>query len=348
MRKSLSAILLAALVAAHANAQKSQGNYNYYLPKTQVRVALLIERTAFTPGMLADYAGQYFKTDAQADPSVSYRIVGATLYAAGVPDTTKQFALEIDKKHSILSIDCDRNGVLRAINTKGQDAAKPAPFKPARKSAAVDPNDYMSQEILASGNRPKMARLVAQEIYDIRDSRNQLSRGEAEFMPKDGEQLRIMMAQLDRQEQALMQVFEGASQVDTTEATIAFTPDKEQPRQMAFRFSKHYGLTANDDLSGAPYYAVVTDEESMAEAPEVDPEAKKHKDDMQLGVSLPGKIRVELTDGRNTIATAEFYAAQYGRVEMLDGSLFGKKLTSQLVIDQATGAVTSLKTQMLE
>ena len=42
------------------------------------------------------------------------------------------------------------------------------------------------------------------------------------------------------------------------------------------------------------------------------------------------------------------WAAQFGQVEMLNGSLFGKKLTSKIVLDSATGAVTELTTEPLD
>lgn len=348
MKNILSTILLAVLTSANANAQKSQGNFTYFLPKTEIHVALLIEKSTYTPGQLADYAELYFKSEAADKPDVSYRIVGLSFSTAGQPDKDKQFDIIVDKKHSILSIDCDRNGVLTAINAKGKSAAPRKPFTPAPKTPQLNPNDYMSQDILSSGNMPKMARLVAQEIYDIRDSRNQLARGEADFMPKDGEQLKIMLKQLDTQENALLQVFEGTTTVDTTETVITFVPGKETAKQILFRFSKHFGLTDSDDLSGAPYYAIVTDENIMAEPPTVDEEVKKQKDDLVMGVNVPGKIRVSITDGKRTLGSMDTYAGQFGRVEMLNGSLFGKKMTSQLTLDAATGSVINLRTEPLE
>ena len=69
---------------------------------------------------------------------------------------------------------------------------------------------------------------------------------------------------------------------------------------------------------------------------------------MIIGINLPGKIKIKLNDGDRTIATYNTYAAQFGNVETLSGSLFGKKLTSQIVLDPATGSVISLKTEPLE
>lgn len=347
MIKILSTILMAAALCP-ASAENKDGNFTYYLPKTEVRVSLLIEKTTYTPGRLADYSDIYFKTRSKSDASVSYRIVGVNFSTVGVPDITKQYDLVIDKKHSILNIDCDKNGVLKAINTNGQDVTPPAKFKPAPQQTLPSPNDYMSQDILSSTNLPKMAQMVAQEIYDIRDSRNQLARGEADFMPKDGEQLKIMLAQMKTQEDALMRLFEGTTVTDTTETIVSFVPVKGQSKQMVFRFSRHFGLTDANDLSGEPYYAIIEDEQILAEPPVVDEKIKKQKDDMIIGINLPGKIKIKLNDGDRTIATYNTYAAQFGNVETLSGSLFGKKLTSQIVLDPATGSVISLKTEPLE
>lgn len=347
MKRLLSAILLAAASVAAATAQNAPGGVTYFLPKTAVEIALRIEKTTYTPGRLAEYSEIYFKKAADTKPRVSYRIVGVDFRPTAVPDSAKMFSVMIDKKHSIVSLDCDRNGVLMAINDKARPTAQPTAFKPAPKPAALNPEDYMSQDILSSGNLPTMARLVAQEIYDIRDSRNQLSRGEADFMPKDGEQLKLMLAQLNTQEQALTQVFQGTTERDTTEQVVTIIPTKGEKKMLAFRFSRHFGLTANDDLAGAPYYAVVDDEHIIDELPATG-DSKKQKDDLQIGVSLPGKIKLSLTADGRTIAQYSTYAAQFGRVEMLSGALWGKKITSHIVLNPVTGNVVSLKSEPLE
>ena len=200
----------------------------------------------------------------------------------------------------------------------------------------------MSQDILAAANLPKMAQLVAQEVYDIRDSRNQLSRGEADNMPKDGEQLRLMYRQLDTQERALMQLFTGTVSTDTTETVLTFVPQPAEQRRVLFRFSKRFGLTTADDFSGEPFYLI-------ADVPADASKADKEKDDFRLGVNLPGKIRLTIAKADGTpVASYETDAAQFGRVVMLNGALFGKKFTSDIVLDPTTGAVVELKTQPLD
>lgn len=351
MKKILSAIFLSALAAVSATAagDKTVEGLDYYLPKTAVRMQVLVEKTVVTPGQLADYSELYFKKPATTVPTTTYRIVGTQFMSVGLPDPERKFTVAIDKKHSVLSVDCDVNGVLRAINTKGPVCGKPAQFHQAPKPAPLNPRDYMSQDILSAGNLPKMAQLVAQEIYDIRDSRNQLSRGEADNMPKDGEQLRLMYRQLDTQERALMQLFTGTVTVDTTESVITYVPSAEKKRDVVFRFSRSFGMCAADDYSGEPYYANVEDEGLIAEVPAEAQKADKEKDDFRLGVCLPGKIRLSITAADGTpLASYETNAAQFGKVELLNGALFGKKFTSHILLDTATGGIVELKTEPLE
>lgn len=349
MKHILSTLILAALTAlpVSAGSKKEAEGLVYYLPKTAVRMHVLVEKTTTEPGQLNEYSDLYFKTSAPQVTTTDYRIVGVKFGTAAVRDENQRYVVNIDNKHSVLTVDCDVNGVLRAINTKAPKAEEEPAFTPAPKAQPLNPRDYMSQDILAAGNLPKMAQLVAQEIYDVRDSRNMLSRGEADFMPKDGEQLKIMLAQLNTQERALTQAFQGTTVKDTTEQVVTIIPEKGQDKMLAFRFSRHFGLTDNDDLSGAPYYAVVEDEHIIDEL-ETTGDEKKKKDDLVIGVNLPGKIKVNIVNDGRTVAQYSTYAAQYGRVELLSGALFGKKITSHIVLNPVTGNVISLKTEPLE
>ncbi len=349
MKKILTAVIAALSMAANAAAADNGGSLGYFLPKTAIRMSVLVEKTHTTKGQLAEYSELYFKKPGAVAEQTAYRIVGVRFASVGVADTARHFEVAIDKKHSVFSVDCNSNGVLRAINTKAPRKAETLPFKPSPAVTPPNPRDFMSQDILAAANLPKMAQLVAQEIYDIRDSRNQLSRGEADFMPKDGEQLRLMYANLDRQEAALMQLFNGTVTTDTTETIITIVPQRGEERTVAFRFSKRFGLSAADDFSGEPVYLNVKDDGILTDMPDGADIAKKEKDTFQLGVCLPGRIRLALTDhSGNIMAQYETDAAQYGKVVMLNGGLFGRKFTSQLLMDDTTGSVKELKVEPLE
>ena len=337
------ATLLLSFIALATHAQQLVDGSTYYLPKTVVQFRIRVEKTNYKPGDLAIYSGKYLKMDdVETEPSTSCRIINIQVTSVGIPDTTQRHVAVMDKKHSIISLSRDDNGILLAVNAEGSKTQLPQPFVPARKPAPLNPRDYMNADILAAGSKPKMAELIASEIYEIRDSRNQLTRGEADNMPKDGEQLRIMMANLDKQERALMQMFTGTTEKDTTETVLTFMPEKEVNRQLLFRFSKKLGLVDADDLSGRPFYISVEDLHYLPTLSLPD-DGKKSKDASGICVNLPGKIRLSLFDGTQLLAKNELYAAQFGRTESLSGELFGKKMTTKIVLDPVTGNARKLE-----
>lgn len=324
------------------SAQSIQGT-GYSLPKNGLRYSIMVEKTQYTPGRFCQYAGRYMKEKVAQEPTTTYRIIGIEADETAMPDTSKQYTLTVDKKHSIDKVTCSPSGQLLAINADAAPALSPKNiFSPAPKPKPLNPNDYMTEDILSAGSTAKMAELSAKEIYDIRDSRNSLSRGEADNLPKDGAQLKLMYENMNRQEQALTSLFLGTTSKDTTLTSIDFYPSKEGTTTL-FRFSKYYGLVDKDDLSGEPYEVNVTDLRTVTKPVLTEEQKKEDKTDIGLYVSKPDKIKLEVTKDGNTIKTTEIEAAQFGYVQSLSGELFGKKQTSEIVLDPLTGSVKSIK-----
>ncbi len=337
--------MLAALtfVSSPLLAQSIEGT-SYMLPKNGMRFTVKVEKTQYKPGEFSPYAERFMREKVSQQPTTTYRIIGIEMDETAVPDTSKQFKLTVDKKYSIDKVSVAHDGQLLAINTDATQQALPMRvFKPAPKPAPLDPSAFMTEDILSAGSTAKQAELTAKEIYDIRDSRNSLSRGDADNLPKDGAQLKLMYENMNRQETALTQLFEGVTVKDTTWTQLSFIPEKEG-KTVLFRFSKYYGLVSSDDLSGEPYYITVTDEHTakdpMADAAE---KKKEDKNDIGLRSAIPSKIKAVLTTDDKTVATYEMNAAQFGFVQSLSGDLFGKKQSAQIVFDPLTGSVRSIK-----
>lgn len=341
-------LLLCYFVSLACYSQVIEGT-SYYLPKTAMKFTLTVEKTQYEPGQFAGYAQRYMKQDdVQLEASTTYRIVDTRMHNIAMPDTAKHFTLSLDKRYTISTVERTDNGQLLAINAEPKRVTEPAPFVPARKPRALNPRDFMNEDMLTAGSTAKMAQLIAQEIYDIRDSRNQLQRGQAEFMPADGQQLRIMMDGLNTQERALRQVFEGTTVKDTTEVTLVFVPTENVDRQLFFRFSRHFGLVDNDDLSGVPYYITVYTDAKATDDGEAQKKEKKDKDDIGLVVNTPQKVRATLYCENKVVDSYEFNAGQFGGTESLSGALFGKKLTTQIVLNPITGGIETIKEKSLE
>lgn len=315
---------------------------SYHLPKTAVRVSLLIEKTSYKPGDMSAYSGRFLKKKVGQEATESYRLIDIQLTPYAIPDTAHIYTAHIDNKRNIQQFNLSKDNILLSINA---DAPKVNPFtefRSAPKTAVQDPYKHLSQEILAAGSRMKMAELCAQEIYDIRESRNELTRGQAEYMPKDGEQLRIMLNNLDNQENAIRQLFEGVTTCDTLQRVLTFVPEKDMKSVPLFRFSKHFGVVAADDLSGELYYMEVEDLKTMPNHI-VEPGKKAPKDETGIWIVLPGKIRLSVTDGLRQIATSELSAAQFGEVENLNDPLFSKKVMTRLVLHPVNGGIDSIE-----
>lgn len=323
----------------------------YFLPKTALRIAVQVEKSTYTPGDFCKYAERYLRmNDVEQEATVTYKVTNIGLTSFGVADEKKAYAVKFNPKSVAANVKLSDDGTLLAINTDAKSPKEPVEFTPAPKIVPENPRKYMDEDILASGSVAKMAEMTAQEIYEIRDSKNQLNRGEADFMPKDGEQLKIMLGNLDKQERMLTQMFTGSTVKDTTEYVFVVVPDGEVNKQIVFRLSQKLGLVDKDDLSGTPYYLSIEDLHSLPVTPSVvvDENKKKKASTTETGiyVNIPGKIRATISKGNKCIGSFELYAGQYGKVELLSGDLFNKRSTTHLSINPVTGSVDKLEAEM--
>ncbi|MBQ8988452.1 MAG: DUF4831 family protein [Prevotella sp.] len=317
----------------------------YFLPKTAVNITIQVEKTTYTPGDFCKYSERYLRIKGVSPtPSVNYRITAIREEAVAKPDTTKGFAVKFDAKTSATNVRLSDDGILLAINAEPNKQPKGKPFVAAPRPVNVNPRQYMSEEILAAGSTAKMAELTAQDIYEIRESRNLLIRGQADNMPKDGEQLRLMLNQLDLQDHAMTSLFTGTTVKDTTEYTLTIVPDKDISRQVLFRFSQKLGLVEKDDLAGVPYYITIEDLKTIPAAEPIDPK-KKSKQAQGVYVNIPGRLRSTISNSQETIVSSEFPAGQFGNVELLSGALFNKRYTTHLWLNPLSGAVDKLEAE---
>lgn len=320
----------------------------YFLPKTAFRITMQIEKTTYKPGDFAPYAQRFMRLkDISQEPSTQYRIINFQLVPFAVPDSTKKYAIKFNAKTVASNVALSEDGRLLAINAEPNAVKEPKPFVSYTKKKRANPRQFLTQEILSAGSTAKMAELTAQEIYDLRENRNLLIKGQADFMPKDGEQLRLMLQQIDTQDEALTSMFKGTYDCDTTEHSLTVCPDGSFNRQLLFRLSQVYGLVDTDDLSGAPYYISVEDMQYVPTAIDEKAAAKAKKKAYEAGVyvNIPGRMRVTLYQGIDAVLNAELPAAQFGNVELLSGELFNKHYTTHLWLNPLTGGVERLEAE---
>lgn len=342
-----------ALCATGATAQTDVSPYvpgatvegvTYYLPRTALRFVVVAEKQVYTPGEFCKYADRYLRlTQVNPEKWTKWSIKSIEVAPFGIPDPQKAYSIVLKKRTVAPLVDLTTDGILLSINTEGQEEKLPVIPKGSDAPQHLNPRDFMNQEILSAGSNAKIAELTAEEIYDIRESRAALIKGEADNMPKDGAQLKLMLEQLAMQETALTQLFKGTVDTSTEVFTMELTPTEFTDRMTLFRFSEKLGVVDNDDLSGEPVYISLKSMNTLPQ-PVVDEKADKKKGKMEEGVfyNVPERVTVSVFNNNKEYCKGEYAMGQFGNVEILSNVLFDKKTTTQVTFHSVNGAIRRL------
>lgn len=337
----ISALLLA--TAAYAQTEVTVGvmhgkdyGVTYLLPKTEIEIVLQTTKHTYAPGEFCKYADRYLRlSGVSTEPEEYWTLDKIETHVAGVPDKDNVYFVKMKDKTVAPLMELTEDGIVRSINVpfSGQKPGQVSQTAPPPE-ADIDPRRFLTEEILMSNSSAKMAELVAKEIYNIRESKNALLRGEADNMPKDGTQLKLMLDNLNLQERAMMEMFSGKVKAVPKIFTVRLTP-KEMKDEVAFRFSKKLGVVADNDLAGEPCYISVSD----LKTPDIaGAEVSKKKLD-GVAYNLPGRAKVTLVQNNRKLFEGELPVTQFGTVEYLAPVLFNKNSTIKVLFDTATGGL---------
>ena len=342
MKKLIIATGLLMATSAHAQTEVLTGvtrgkDYGvvYALPKTQIEIEIKANKVNYKPGEFSKYADRYVRlTNISAEPEEYWELSSVKVKPVGVPNSEATYFVKLKDKTVAPLMELTEDGLIKSINVpySGNNTTKAATNTPASQRKA-NPRDFLTEEILMASSTAKMAELVAKEIYNIRESKNALLRGQADNMPSDGAQLKIMLDNLNLQERAMTEMFSGTLKEEPQTFTIRLTP-KEMDNEVAFRFSKRLGVVASDDLAGEPYYISITDLKTPA-IPEDD--GKKKVDGVAYNV--PGRAHITLTGNNKKLFDGELPITQFGTIEYLAPVLFNKNSTVKVLFDTATGGL---------
>lgn len=309
----------------------------YLLPKTEIEIVVEATKHTYMPGEFCKYADRYLRmNNVSADPDIYWTIDKLQTRVTGVPDKDNVYFVKLKDKTVAPLMELTEDGIVRSINMPLSDRTVPATKITATAQEIIDPRKFLTEEILMASSRAKMAELVAKEIYNIRESKNALLRGEADNMPQDGAQLKIMLDNLNLQEEAMTEMFSGVRNKEEKTFTVRLTPDKEFDNEVAFRFSKKLGIVANNDLAGTPFYISLKDLKTV-KIPQED--GKKKKEMEGIAYNVPGQAMVTLTDGKKKLYEGEIPVTQFGIIEYLAPVLFNKNSTIKVYFDPVTGGL---------
>lgn len=308
----------------------------YMLPKTEIEIKVHATKHTYTPGEFCRYAERYLRlTGVSDEPEIYWTIDKIETGVIGVPDKDNVYFVKMKDKTVAPLMELTEDGIVRSINLpfSGKKTNTPDKSQEEKPTKEVDVRSFLTEEILMASSNAKMAELVAKEIYSIRESKNALVRGETENMPTDGNQLKIMLDNLNIQEQAMTEMFAGKEKKESKTFNIRIVP-QEQENEVALRFSRKLGVIDKDNLAGEPVYISIKN----MNVPILSPTEEKKKLEGII-YNVPGRAKVTLTYEGKDLFDNELPVTQFGTQEYLAPVLFNKKSTTKVLFDVNTGGL---------
>ena len=341
MKKGIIALsLLAASTITYAQEPYIPGKGEgiaYFLPKTALEVRIIATKVTYRPGEFCQYANRFLRlNNITAQPETHWEIKEVEVCSVGVPDSTKAYIMKLKDKDLASNMELTSNGIIKAINTTAP-ATEEIKYELEKPKTHPDPRIYLTEEILMAGSTAKMAELTAKEIFNIRESKNLILRGQADNMPKDGASLQLVIDNLNQQEQAMTEMFAGITDREDKIFKVQLSPEESLNDAVAFRFSQKLGVLPANDLTGEPIFVTLTSKTALGTQ-----EEGKSKQQKGVLYNIPGKANIKVSFQGKTIFNEELPITQFGYTEVLTDGLFDKKVNTRVIFNPNTGAIVKI------
>lgn len=314
----------------------AQSAFVYSLPKTVLKIDIILEKTVEQPGEFYQYAQRYLAADKViTTEKTTYRTVSISVTAQAEPNPDQTYSLNgLAKKN--LSVSVDEKGILTGLNNFNKIVCNKIPDEISVPEKNQQTSDLLplTEEYMMASSTAKMAEGAAKQIYQIREGRMSLLSGDVNKFP-EGAAMDAILSRMDKEEQQLTELFTGKKTVSYETETIYFEPEQTFVNQTLFRLSNISGIVAADDLSGAPIFINFTAESknqlSIAS-----------KSTVVLYYILPVKGKITINDVQNQYFTGEFTFPQFGTVLPLGENML-TKTTKRVLIDNQTGRLLGIE-----
>lgn len=211
------------------------GGVLYALPKTVVRVDVMVEKTDYDASPYAQYAEEMLGIVLDDDEGAMHKITNVAITAINKPDPEAYYYIE--PNGSDISVQLTRNGLLRSINSYIEQPSEPTqPINKTDKVSKINLTDLLYEPVhlddedddydeedegdstMAEPKRTASesssvslhdrAKAAAKIIMDIRTKKREILYGEYES-EYDSKTISEIYRRLEEQEQKYMQLFVG-------------------------------------------------------------------------------------------------------------------------------------------
>ena len=349
-------IIVAALLMAvgYTNAQivrENEAAVVYYMPKTELVIHIDYEVVTQTPGVFYQYAERYLGAEEIImENNTNCQLRAVRIATESSADTERAYKVTAQKGINTQLVSLSEDGRLVGYGIENaslqfsersqgelQNGSKAA-YSLEAKSEELMP---LLEEQFMAGSVAKMAEGAAKQIYRIRETRLNILAGDVEHVPADGKAMELVLNELDKQEQALVALFVGKTQVTHHTHAVRYVPEESVEKEVVCRLSAHNGIVDKNDLSGEPLYlTLVAKKQTLLPAGIADKNTPLLS---QIHYNLPGEAQVALTFKGKQMAEQTVAVAQYGVAIPLAQDLFTGKSTPIITISEDTGNILSIE-----
>ena len=349
-------IIVAALLMAvgYTNAQivrENEAAVVYYMPKTELVIHIDYEVVTQTPGVFYQYAERYLGAEEIImEKNTNCQLRAVRVATESSADTDRAYKVTAQKGINTQLVSLSEDGRLVGYGIENASLqfsersqgelqnGSEAAYSLEAKSEGLMP---LLEEQFMAGSVAKMAEGAAKQIYRIRETRLNILAGDVEHVPADGKAMELVLNELDKQEQALVALFVGKTQVTHHTHAVRYVPEESVEKEVVCRLSAHNGIVDKNDLSGEPLYlTLVAKKQTLLPAGIADKNTPLLS---QIHYNLPGEAQVVLTFKGKQMAEQNVAVAQYGVAIPLAQDLFTGKSTPIITISEDTGNILSIE-----
>lgn len=340
-------LLVGAMMICTVRAQvvaENEAALVYYSPKTVVSLDFTYTVETAIRGQYAEFAEDLLGvTDVVKENSTEYTLKGVRISTRTETDYSRPHKVSADAGVPLL-LTINEKGLLVGYNAplppKPERAGShESSSRPAAKSR-ISPKSTApyTEEVLTAANPLAQANEVAKQIFHIRETRMYLLNGEVEHAPADGKSMELVLAELDKQEEALTELFIGKKHKKTDHKIVQMAP--KDGKQYLY-FSEENGFTDAENIDADTVNVeIALHRQTLKSA-----EGKKKGKGAELSVisyNLPGDADVRVVFNGRTLATKNIPVAQAGVDVPLPQNLFIGAELPKIVFSEKTGNVISI------
>ncbi|MDR0873072.1 MAG: DUF4831 family protein [Prevotellaceae bacterium] len=325
-----------------AAAEETGSAMIYTLPKTALEVRVELKKTVQKAGPYAAYAQQYFgfeKAEIVGSDRTVYEISGIEIRRKGVPDPTRIFQITAasDSKAGLISL--TDNGIIESVNAARAETAAKEYQKvdmPAKNAAVYFDKSDLTENYFLQNDANQKREVAASQIYQLRETQFNLLSAATQNEVSDANTLQLMLTELKRREDLLLELFKGKNITTTEYKTFEITPERAMKDRILFYFSPFNGVTSGVEGITDSYFI------SLRLSKKNGMPTVKNSRKNGFFHCIPLNAEVEIYNSERSLYKESIPMAQFGTLVSLPTDYVDKN-NAAITFDTTTGAIKSIK-----